>query len=188
MQHYLKEYGKYVEITGYKNINFSYAEAFLNKDRKIQNNIIAVQFFDADLIATEQHLYFAVLNALEAFKNNSNLSKGLAMETMLYASAQRQIQKAISRSGIKPKSTNMAAVIISQDTAGLKTILDALTQVLGNNPDESVLKISNQKMKRLKETFQISEKELETVSKDEDDEIALVDLVIEHMALLATRL
>ena len=117
MQYYLKEYDKHVEITGFKNISFTLAEAFLNKDRKIQNHNIEVQFFDADLIATEQHLYFAVLNALEAFKNNSNLSKSLAMETMLYASAQRQIQKAISKSGIKPESTNIAAVIISQDTA-----------------------------------------------------------------------
>jgi KEOPS complex subunit Cgi121 len=188
MQYYLKEYDKHVEITGFKNISFTLAEAFLNKDRKIQNHNIEVQFFDADLIATERHLYFAVLNALEAFKNNSNLSKSLAMETMLYASAQRQIQKAISKSGIKPESTNMAAVIISQDTAGLKTVIDALTIVLGSNPDESVLNISTQKMKCLKETFQISEKELETVSKDKDNETALVDLVIEHMALLATQL
>jgi len=188
MQYYLKEFGKHVEITGYKNISFSYAEAFLNKDRKIQNQNVEVQFFDADLIATERHLYFAVLNALEAFKNKSNLSRSLAMETMLYASAQRQIQKAISKSGIKPESTNMAAVIISQDPAGLKTVLDAVTLVLGNNPDESVLKISTQKIIRLKETFQISEKELETVTKDKDGKMALVDLVIEHMALLATQL
>jgi tRNA threonylcarbamoyladenosine modification (KEOPS) complex Cgi121 subunit len=188
MQYYLKEYGKYVEITGYKNINFSCAEAFLKKDRKMQNHNIEVQFFDADLIATEQHLYFAVLNALEAFKSKSNLSKSLAMETILYASAQRQIQKAISKSGIKSESTNLAAVIISQDKSGLKTVLDALTVDLGKEPDESLLKMTTQKLKRLKETFQISEKEFEIVSKDKDEKMALVDLVIEHMALLATQL
>ena len=188
MQYYLKEYGKHVEITGYKNISSSCAEAFLKKDRKIQNHNIELQFFDADLIATERHLYFAVLNALEAFKNKTNLSKSLAMETMLYASAQRQIQKAISKSGINPESTNIAAVVISQDKTVLKTFLDALTEVLGSNPDESVLKMTTQKMKRIKETFQISEKELETVSKDKGDKMALVELVIEHMALLATQL
>jgi KEOPS complex subunit Cgi121 len=188
MQHYLSEYGKYVEITGYKNISFSCAEAFLKKDRKIQNHKFELQFFDAALIATERHLYFAVLNALEAFKNKTNFSKSLAMETMLYASAQRQIQKAISKSGIKPKSTNLAAVIISQDPSVLKSVLDAITIDLGKNPDESVLKITSQKMKRLKETFQISEKELETISKDKNNVISLVDLVIEHMALLATQL
>jgi KEOPS complex subunit Cgi121 len=188
MQYYLKEYGKYVEIMGYKNISFSCAEAFLNKDRKIQNHRFELQFFDADLIATERHLYFAVLNALEAFKNKTNLSKSLAMETMLYASAQRQIQKAISKSGIKPESTNLAAVIISQDQSGLKTVLDELTIDLDKKPDDSVLKMTTQKMKRLKETFQISEKELEAISKDKNSEMVLADLVIEHMALLATQL
>jgi KEOPS complex subunit Cgi121 len=188
MQYYLKDYSKHVEITGYKNISFSHLEAFLKKERKNHVQNVEVQFFDADLIATEQHLYFAVLNALEAFKNKTNLSKSLAMEIMLYASAQRQIQKAISKSGIKPESTNMATVIISQDTTELKTVLDAVTLVLGNNPDESVLKMSTQKMKRIKETFQISDKELETASKDKDDEMTLVDLVIEHVALLATQL
>jgi KEOPS complex subunit Cgi121 len=188
MQHYLKEYGKYLETIGYKNISFSCAEALLNKDRKMQIHNVELQFFDADLIATERHLYFAVLNALEAFKNKTNLSKSLAMETMLYASAQRQIQKAISKSGIKPESTNIAAVIISQDKTALKTVLNKLTVDLGKNPDENVLKMTTQKMKRLKETFQISEKEIETVSKDKDGEMALVDLVIEHMALLATQL
>jgi KEOPS complex subunit Cgi121 len=188
MQYYLKEYNKYVEISGYKNISFSLLEAFLEKGRKTYGQNVEVQFFDADLIATERHLYFAVLNALEAFKNKTNLSKSLAMETMVYASAQRQIQKAISKSGVKPESTNMATVIISQNTAGLKNVLDAVTLVLGNNPDESVLKMSSQKMERLRDTFQISEKELEIVSKDKDDEMALADLVIEHMALLATQL
>ena len=108
-----------MEITGYKNIEFDKVEAFLKANRKQTQNV-DIQFFDADLIATQEHLYFAVLNALQAFKNKTNLSKSPAMETMLYASAQRQIQKAIDRCGIKPKTKNMAVVIIGEDPTHIK--------------------------------------------------------------------
>ena len=99
MLQYIKEYGKYVEITGYRNIEFDKAEIFLKANRKQTRQNVDIQFFDAELIATQEHLYFAVLNALQAFKNKTNLSKSPSMETMLYASAQRQIQKAINRAG-----------------------------------------------------------------------------------------
>ena len=107
MLQYIKEHDKYVEITGYRSIAFDKAEAFLKANRKQTQNV-DIQFFDAELIATQEHLYFAILNALQAFKNKTNHSKSLAMETILYASAQLQIQKAIERSGIKPKTKNMA--------------------------------------------------------------------------------
>ena len=51
------------------------------------------------------------------------------METMLYASAQRQIQKAIQRCGIKPETTNMAVIIIGEDPTQLKTMLEAISSV-----------------------------------------------------------
>ena len=80
-----------------------------------------------NLIATQEHLYFAVLNALQAFQNKTNISKSLAMETMLYASAQRQIQKAIQRCGIKPETTSMAVIIIGEDPTQIKTMLEAIS-------------------------------------------------------------
>ncbi len=87
----------------------------MKANRKQTRQNVNIQFFDAELIATQEHLYFAVLNALQAFKNKTNLSKSPAMETMLYASAQRQIQKAIECCGIKPQTKNMAVAIIGED-------------------------------------------------------------------------
>jgi KEOPS complex subunit Cgi121 len=188
MRFHLKEFGKYLEIAGYKNTSFDSAEDFLKSERKSANQNVELQFFDADLIATEQHLFFAVLNALEAFKNKNNLSKSLAMETMLYASASRQIQKAISQCGIKPETTKMAAIIINKDETEIETVLKTVTAGVGGNLDKNVLKISSAKVKRIKQAFHISDQELETATRDGDYESALVNLVIEHMALLATQL
>ena len=123
MLQYLRDYGKYVEITGYKGIAFDKAEIFLKANRKQKRQNIDIQFFDAELIATQEHLYFSVLNALQAFKNKTNLSKSPGMETMLYASAQRQIQKAITRAGIKPETQNMAIIIVGDDPKQIETTL-----------------------------------------------------------------
>ena len=91
----------------------------MKANRKENTENVELQFFDANLIATQQHLYFAALNALQAFQNKTNISKSLAMETMLYASAQRQIQKAIQRCGIKPQTTTMAVIIIGEKPSKL---------------------------------------------------------------------
>ena len=188
MLYHLKEYGKYAEITGYRNIKFAKAEEFLKANRKETQENVDLQFFDAHLIATQEHLYFAALNALQAFQNKTNISKSLAMETMLYASAQRQIQKAIQRCGIKPETTSMAVIIIGEDPTQLKTMLQAISTCVGVEPDEKVLEMSNFKEQKIIETFQITDQELKTVMKNENREEAVVNLVIERVALLATQL
>jgi len=188
MLHHLKDYGKYAEITSYSDIKFAKAEEFLKANRKETSANVEVQFFDASLIATQKHLYFAVLNALQAFHNQTNISKSLSMETMLYASAQRQIQKAIQRCGIKPETTSMAVAILGEDPTQLKTMLDAITTCMGVEPDETELEMSKLKEHKIIKTFQITEQELKAVMKGENRQEAVVNLVIEIVALLATQL
>jgi tRNA threonylcarbamoyladenosine modification (KEOPS) complex Cgi121 subunit len=185
---YLEEYATYAEITGYKNIKFAQAETFLKTDHKENKQNIDIQFFDATLVATYEHLYFAILNALQAFQNKTNISKSLAMETMLYASAQGQIQKAIQRCGIKPETANIAVIIIGEDQTQLKIMLEAVTACVGVEPDEKVLEISKFKEHKIVETFQITDQELKTVMKNKNRTEAVVNLVIERVALLATQL
>ncbi len=56
MLHHLKEYGKNAEITGFRNIKFARAEKFLKANRKETQENVDIQFFDAQLIATQEHL------------------------------------------------------------------------------------------------------------------------------------
>ena len=74
MLKHFEEFGEYVEITGFSSVQIEDAEGFLKATRREQQET-AVQFFNAELVATWQHLYFAVLNALTAFRNKSNISK-----------------------------------------------------------------------------------------------------------------
>jgi len=184
---YFEEFGEYVEITGFRNVHIEDAEGFLKATRREQQGT-AVQFFNAELVATWQHLYFAVLNALTAFRNKTNISKSVAVEVMLYASAQRQIRKAIALVGVKRDSATVAAVIIGENSDAVKLALSSISKRVGSEPDETVLALSKTKMHDIRTAFSISEREVATVMKAGDVEQALVDLVIERVALLSTQL
>jgi tRNA threonylcarbamoyladenosine modification (KEOPS) complex Cgi121 subunit len=188
MLHCIREYGKYAEITGFKNIKFVQAESFLRANRKETRLNIELQFFDADLVASQEHLYFAVLNALQAFQNKTNISKSLAVEAMLYASAQRQIRKAIQRCGIKPETKNMAVVIIGENPAEIKALLEAIAVCAGAEPDETVLEMTEVKLEKIKEAFRVKAEEIKTMMKNGNLDEAVVSLVVERVALLATQL
>ena len=188
MLQYIKDYGRYVEITGFRNVRFSDAEAFLKANRKRTRSSINLQFFDADVVATREHLYFSVLNALQAFRSRTNLSKSLAVETMLYASAQRQIKRAIELSGIKPQTTSMAVTVVGEDPSEIRALLRRISRCVGGEPDETVLELTEAKLERIKEAFQIQTEEIKTVKTNKGEEEAVVSLVIERVALLATQL
>jgi tRNA threonylcarbamoyladenosine modification (KEOPS) complex Cgi121 subunit len=65
---YIEEDQKYLKIAGFRGLTIRDSEEFMKSSFQ-KNPDIWVQFFDADLIATWEHLYFAVLNALLAYRN-----------------------------------------------------------------------------------------------------------------------
>ena len=187
MLKYVEEAGKYVELTGFRNVSVKDAEEFVKAAREATPQTASVQFFDADLVATWQHLYFAVLNALVAFKNERNISKSLAMEVMIYASAQRQIRKALQLIGVKHDSVNVAVVIIGVNPDSVRAAVSAVSKRVGVEPDETVLELTREKTQLIRKAFGISTEELEAVD-EKDAAQALVNLVIERTALLSTQL
>jgi KEOPS complex subunit Cgi121 len=185
---YIEEAGKYVELTGFKNVNISDAEEFVKAAREETPQTAWVQFFEAELVATWQHLYFAVLNALLAFRNELNISKSVAMEVMLYASAQRQIRKAIKLMGVKPDSANVAVVIIGENPDSVQATLSVVSKSIGAELDETVLELTKEKIQSIRKAFGIGANELEAVMEKKNAKQALVNLVIERTALLSTQL
>ena len=187
MLRHFKGFGEYVEITGFSNVKIDNAESFL-KAIRIEQQGAALQFFNAELVATWRHLYFAVLNALTAFRNKRNISKKLEVEVMLYASAQRQIRKAITLIGIKRESADVALVIIGEDRDYVNKTLSSVSKHIGSVPDATVLELSPSKEQRIRSAFSISENELKTVVKSGAVQQAIVDLICERMALLSTQI
>jgi len=183
----IEEFGKYVAIAGFGNVEIKDVGEFLKKIRKEEPSNAEIQFFDAKFVATWQHLHFAALNALTAFKNRENISESLAMESLLYASAQRQIRKAMKLLGIKPNSSEIAVLIFEERPELARSALSLVTKQVKAKRDDRVLKLSKEKVAGIQKIFVISDVELETVMKKDGLEKALTDLVIERMALLATQ-
>jgi len=184
----VEEFSKCAIITGFKNIKIGNKDEFLKKIQKEKQSNVEIQFFNAKLVATWQHLYFALLNALTAFKNNQNISKSLAMETMTYASAQRQIRKAVELIGISKETSDMALLIVADDSEALKSTLSMISKNAKMKNDDSALELSEEKQRIIRKKFGITDLELKTVKRRNDDQNeALTNLVIERMALLATQ-
>lgn len=185
MLRFVKEFQKYVLITGFRKVRIDNPQEFLKQTKREVPLNVEIQFFDAENIATWRHLYFAILNALTVFRNGVNVSRSPAMETLVYASAQKQIRKATEILGVKPTSTKIAVLMIGEKTEDLESTLSELSRQIKAEKDETVLDLTEEKMTNIRRIFDVTREEISTVMRGRELKDALVDLVIERMALLA---
>jgi KEOPS complex subunit Cgi121 len=180
-------YKGYIAIAGFKNVKIKDVNGFLERVRR-EAREANVQFFDAKLIAGKQHLYFAALNALRAFEKKSNISSSLAVEALLYASAQRQIRKAVDMLGVKQDSSEVAVLIIAENKQGTDDCLKIVSGLMPGEREDAVLELTDEKIRDIRRLFGISDLEIEAkLRRKGREKEALADLVIEHVALLATQ-
>jgi KEOPS complex subunit Cgi121 len=184
---WLEDFNQHLTVAGFREIKIKDVNQFFQAV-KDKTDDICVQFFDASLIAGWEHLLFAALNALNAFKSRVNISSSLAMETLLYASAQRQIKEAVRLIGIKSGSSRVAVLVLAETPEQTSETLTVVSKLLGGKRDDSVSDLTDDKIADLKRLFRISNMELEAKTERKGAEKqALRDLVIEHMALLVTQ-
>lgn len=183
----LEDFDRFIAITGSRDTKIADVESFLSQIRKRIKDA-HVQFFDAELIAGWEHLYFAVLNAMKAFESRLNISKSLAIETLLYASSQRQINKAVDLLGITTRSHQVAVLVIADTKRGASEALKTVSQLMPGELDDSILELTEEKVEGIRRLFDVSDLELEAKSEKKGfEKKALIDLVIEHIALLVTQ-
>jgi tRNA threonylcarbamoyladenosine modification (KEOPS) complex Cgi121 subunit len=183
----LEEFNKKISIIGFSNVKLKNVNSFLEQFRK-ENKGVPIQFFDAKHVAGPQHLYFAALNALNAFKKKTNISNNLEVEALLYASTQRQIQKAVKTMGIKQDSTEIATLTLIEDRQKKNDYLRLVSENIPGELNDKVLELTNKKIDKIKKLFNISDIEFEAKLKKKGlEKEALTDLVIERMALLVTK-
>ena len=184
----LEGFNKYILIAGFRNVKIKNIDKFFILVKQKTGNA-CVQFFDAKLVAGWQHLYFATLNAVNAFKNRLNISNNLGIEILLYASAQRQIKEAVKLIGIHPTSRKVAIVIVANTHSEASLLLSMISLLLrGSIRDDGLLELTDDKVEGIRRLFEISDIELEAkVEKEDGMKEALMDLVIEHVALLVTQ-
>ena len=133
-----------------------------------------VQAMDADKIAGEEHISFAVEKALRAVENGSNVARDTGVEIMRFASGKRQIEEAFSM-GVHEGDMNVVFVVLGEPGDVDLTIQD-LKEIVSEKP---VLAYSESKNEILASQFSITEQEIKAAGKS-----SIPLLVLERVALV----
>src|SRR5213592_5015350 len=88
---------------------------------------------DARSVFGRDHLESAARHAIRARDSNTMSSRSLAMETLLYASGQRQVQDAIRVAGLR-RETTMVGIVLFGDAK-----INELLEAMGWRRDDEVL-------------------------------------------------
>jgi len=183
---HLKEEEKHLLVTGFSTEGRTELKEILDW---MQEQDVPAQVFDAESIAGWQHVYYAVVNALAAFRTEENITRSLPIEILLYVSGQDQIDKALQIAGLKDITSALCLVVVASSEEETNSVQEQFQQHFNLRRDDSVLEIQNKgKLGHLKEVFSISDREIMAVAKGElRSEEALRGLIIERGALLVTK-
>ena len=90
--------------------------------------------------------------------------------------------------GIRQDTLEVAVLILTESSFQKNEYLKLISNNISGERDDSVLDFTDEKFYNIKQLFEISDLELESkLQKEGQEKQALIDLVIEHMALLRTK-
>jgi len=180
----LEVLGRLVEVAGFRKARVGDPAELIEKLRGLEElKGVAFQLLDAGMVAGEEHLLVSAFNALRAFEMGLNVSSDLGIEALTFASAQRQIAKAIKLMGLKPGEMDIAVLLIAGSGEAATRALEAIGRALGAERDDGVLEVDEEKAGRIAETFGLSEAELSACSRLGGLAEAVKALVLERVAL-----
>ncbi len=141
---------------------------------------LVVQAFDATAVYSPDHLISATEHAKRAFQQGTNATNSLALEILLYASGERQIEKALKKIGIKKGQQRIAFVLTDGQNGKSKAssgeaLQKKLLRALHLQSDETAIRGDKETLRR----FGITEKELSTIPESQYG-----DLILEKIALV----
>ncbi|AKB71825.1 KEOPS complex subunit Cgi121 [Methanosarcina mazei] len=158
-------------------VNISDLSAFLGKINTIaSDNRVTIQGLNADLLAGEKHLHFAVGKALRAVASGKNVAKDPGVEIMRYAAGERQIERSFSI-GLHEGENNAVFVLLGK-IDGLLIALAELRKLIEEKPCSELLAYSSSKRKGILSLFGITDEEIKASGEEH-----IPELVIERVAL-----
>jgi len=131
-----------------------YVESVEDVLRRIRESGCNIVLIDARYVVDIDQVKFATEKALKAWKEGRRVAKSLPMEILLYCAGTRQIDDAVEI-GLKEGLNELVAVVLDGKC------VEKLKE-LGFR-EEKVLKMDDEKVRRVKEFYGISDSELEIV-------------------------
>ncbi len=151
---------------------------FLSKVQEVAvRHHVMIQVLDAEMVYGRLHLLSAYDHAARSFREGSNATNSLGLETLLYASGESQIQKALAKMGVKTGTTCIAVVVGAEEnySGSLDAVVSELLSSTRCERDDAVLEGDRETLRR----FGVSDREVETVTEGQYG-----DLVLERVAMV----
>lgn len=177
----------FVGFAEIENVNTLSKDDLISLASKVPEHVLAIQFLDSSLISGLGHLLSASQNALNAWKGNYALSRTLSVEILVYASAQRQISKALDIIGISEKSRTLALVVLGDNQEKVRYATDDIISQVGHETKQ-MFEQNQERFERVSRAFSISMVEIQTISNsDQLDDLfdALTRCVMNKVSLVA---
>ena len=163
------------------------ADALVNLASERDARIYAIQFLDSSLIASIDHLLSAAQNAVNAWKGDYMLTRGLDAEILVYASAQRQISRAIENLGIRDGLQSIALVVVGGNKKDVRNAISKMVTKVGEE-----IKIAfvpdRERLERIMHHYGVNEKEIEALTDSDEIKIwaeALSRCVVSRVSIVA---
>lgn len=153
---------------------------------RLSKSKIPVLLLDARGIWSIRHILIATHMALRSWIRKENIARKLPLEIMLYASATREIDRAVKLLGLKPGLTEIVACIIVEGMGSTEELMRELMELLDEEliieVDDSLLEPGPLKEKLIS-WFSLTEEELKaTYARDRNE--AIEKCIIARMAYL----
>jgi len=140
-------------------------------------NEVVIQGLNADLIAGERHLHFAIGKAIRAVAAGKNIAKDPGIEIMRYTVGERQIERSFSI-GLQEGENNAVFILLGR-MDNLILALSAIKELINEKPCSELLAYSDSKRKGIISLFGITDAEIKASGEE-----YIPELVTERVALV----
>jgi len=152
-----------------------------------EEDIYAIQFLDSSLIVSVGHLLSAAQNAVNAWKGDYMLTRGLDAEVLVYASTHRQIGRAIENLGVHDGLQSIALVVVGGDKKAVRDVITKMVNKVGEEVKPAFVP-DRERLERIMHHYDISEKEVKALTDSEEVEVwaeALSKCVVSRVSMVA---
>ena len=178
---------KFIGIAEIHNSNSLNQDELVRLATSLSNDSLTIQLLNGSLIADEIHLLSAAQNALNAQLGDYMLSRSLDVEIIVFASAQRQIGRALDMLGVHDGLDEIAVVVVGPDIISVEKTIRVLVEKIGAEIVPS-FPATSERIGRIKDHYQISDKEIKAISDSNNLEsqiAALARCIVSRVSLVA---
>ena len=179
--------GEFIGIAELHNSNCLKQEELIQLAKSLSSDSLTVQLLNGLLSADETHLLSAAQNAINAKQGDYMLSRSLDVEIIVFASAQRQIGRALDELGVYDGLDDIAVVVVGTASSAVKDCIQDLAGKIGSEVIPAFAATS-ERLERIKDHYQISDKEIRAISdsdKIESQLTALSRCLVSRVSLVA---